>query len=431
MDFKQLKNKFIENGCGKLYIKELAPNDNSKNQVYLGGSFDILNIFPLLTINTSSAGDWKRERFKAEIKFAWIDEEEIYDAPTSQLILYPKYPEVRFSGFLRGCKGAPSELMNSRLEGRILFLSVSSEGKVLGYVSSPDSEVSNTYKSLSNLRDYGVFKTFELIQSKSELLKELKRINSLNWIKSKRLDKYYNVLPCNSTNCGGYTLEAELGITPNGYSEPDFLGWEIKQYNVRSFLKLYSAIITLITPEPTGGIYYEDGVSSFIHKYGYLDKKGRKNRFNFGGIHKSGITQNLTGLRLELIGYDHQNKKIRNSDGRISLLDRNDNEAASWDFASLIKHWNRKHNQACYVPSQSDTFEYRKYRYGNLLLLATGADFYLFLNLMKNGLIYYDPGIKLEIKNGKEKIKRRSQFRINTKSLKLLYKNFEVIDLNS
>jgi hypothetical protein len=106
-------------------------------------------------------------------------------------------------------------------------------------------------------------------------------------------------------------------------------------------------------------------------------------------------------------------------------------EAASWDFASLIKHWNRKHNQACYVPSQSDTFEYRKYRYGNLLLLATGADFYLFLNLMKNGLIYYDPGIKLEIKNGKEKIKRRSQFRINTKSLKLLYKNFEVIDLNS
>jgi hypothetical protein len=31
-----------------------------------------------------------------------------------------------------------------------------------------------------------------------------------------------------SSNCGGYTLEAELGATPNGYSEPDFMGWEIK-----------------------------------------------------------------------------------------------------------------------------------------------------------------------------------------------------------
>jgi len=28
------------------------------------------------------------------------------------------------------------------------------------------------------------------------------------------------------SNRGGYTLEAELGITPNGYSEPDFMGWE-------------------------------------------------------------------------------------------------------------------------------------------------------------------------------------------------------------
>lgn len=30
-------------------------------------------------------------------------------------------------------------------------------------------------------------------------------------------------------------LEAELGIAKNSSSDPDFLGWEIKQYNVANF----------------------------------------------------------------------------------------------------------------------------------------------------------------------------------------------------
>ncbi|MEO0062747.1 MAG: hypothetical protein RLZZ08_1307, partial [Pseudomonadota bacterium] len=34
-----------------------------------------------------------------------------------------------------------------------------------------------------------------------------------------------------------YTLEAELGITPNGIAEPDFQGWEVKQYGVRDFVR--------------------------------------------------------------------------------------------------------------------------------------------------------------------------------------------------
>ncbi len=33
-------------------------------------------------------------------------------------------------------------------------------------------------------------------------------------------------------------LEAELGVTPNGYSEPDFMGWEIKQFGVKKFDKI-------------------------------------------------------------------------------------------------------------------------------------------------------------------------------------------------
>ena len=50
MNLKNLKSLFIDNGCTKIYIKKLSPNDNSKNQVYFGGSFDILNILPISEI---------------------------------------------------------------------------------------------------------------------------------------------------------------------------------------------------------------------------------------------------------------------------------------------------------------------------------------------------------------------------------------------
>jgi hypothetical protein len=112
MNLERLKSLYSDNGCLKIYVKRLAPNDNSKNQVYLGGSFDILNILPISEISTDSSGDWERERFKAKLKFSWIAEDgNLYSAPNSQLILYPKYPEVRFSGFLLGCENPPSDLM--------------------------------------------------------------------------------------------------------------------------------------------------------------------------------------------------------------------------------------------------------------------------------------------------------------------------------
>ena len=97
MNLTQLKTIFSANGCQKIYVKVLSPNDNSKNQVYFSGSFDILNILPITEITNEAAGDWNKERFKAKINFSWIgDDGNLYVAPKSQLILYPKYPEVRF-----------------------------------------------------------------------------------------------------------------------------------------------------------------------------------------------------------------------------------------------------------------------------------------------------------------------------------------------
>ena len=263
------------------------------------------------------------------------------------------------------------------------------------------------------------------------LLNELLRIYQLGWITSKRLDSIGNILPCRSPNCGGYTLEAELGITPNGYSEPDFMGWEVKQFGVKKFENIKSSVITLMTPEPTDGIYRTQGTEYFIKNYGYADKMGRKDRMNFGGVHKTGVRHHLTDLEMQLVGFDQQSGKIRNTNGRIALIDKNDNEAASWSFASMLLHWNRKHNKACYVPSLSETTGDRKYKYGNNIILGTGTDFQLFLGEMAKGNIYYDPGIKMENISTKPKIKKRSQFRIKSQFLPNLYKTNEIIDITN
>lgn len=433
MNLKNLQSLFTDNGCQKIYVKQLSPNDNSKNQVYLGGSFEILNILPLAAIQTEAAGNWKRERFKASIHFSWIgDDCNLYPAPQSQLILYPKYPEVRFSGFLAKCENPPSELMTQRLSNRLLFLAVAKNGTVLGYVSSPTSTITKEFESTKTTSDLGVFKVIELYpiaNNKHKLLTELRRIHLLNWITSKRLDSKGNVLPCISSNCGGYTLEAELGITPNGYSEPDYLGWEVKQFGVKKFELMNNSVITLMTPEPTSGYYVHKGVEAFIRKYGYDDVAGREDRKNFGGIHKVGEQHARTKLKLELIGFDSYSGKIRSADGRIALLDSKENEAASWSFATLLLHWNRKHNQACYVPSISSTLPFRKYMYGDKIILGSGTDFQLFLIQMFKGNIYYDPGIKLENASTNPKTKRRSQFRMRSVHLNNLYNKSEIVQL--
>jgi hypothetical protein len=56
-----------QHGATRIYVKKLAPNDNSKNQIYLGGDFSALNILPHQKIVTDAneiAGS-KHDRAKA------------------------------------------------------------------------------------------------------------------------------------------------------------------------------------------------------------------------------------------------------------------------------------------------------------------------------------------------------------------------------
>src|SRR5690606_5992623 len=118
------------NGVTQLLAKELAPNDNSKNQPYLGGDFQALSILPVGDLKPERT-EKGRETIKGPLDFWWLQPDGTAEnAPGAQMILYPQYPEIRLSGFLRGTRRAPNELMNSRLEGRILFLGITPTARI-------------------------------------------------------------------------------------------------------------------------------------------------------------------------------------------------------------------------------------------------------------------------------------------------------------
>lgn len=434
-----LKENMLKNGVKKLFVKYLSPNDNSKNQVYLGGSFDVLNVFPfdeIITVTDRKLS--KRDRYKASLKFYWIDgnnRKEI--APHAQLILYPKYPEVRFSGFLQNCRHAPSEKMKTRENKRLLFLGITNDGEIIGHVCGAQNPIRNEIDSIKQEKE-GVFKEIlftvsnQSINAKQDLIQNLKRINSLGWITSARLNSSGVKIPCRSSNCGGYTLEYLFGITPNGYAEPDYMGWELKQHSVRDLNKPSSGgAITLMTPEPTGGFYKTQGVEDFIRTYGYKDRNGRIDRLNFGGIYRVNKKTEITGLKTILNGYSLNSNKLDNINGGLLFLDQHDNIAAEWSFSALLKIWNRKHAKAVFIPSKRRMNPEQQYHYGHLVELGEGTDFFKFLNAMIKGAVYLDPALKMEnISSNKPKIKRRNQFRINPNKLNNLYHTFSTVNLN-
>lgn len=424
-------------GATRIYAKSLAPNDNSKNQVYLGGDFSALNIIPHGNIYTDDAdvAGAVRDRAKAAVDFYWLDEAGRHHAPNTGLILYPKYPEVRMSGFLSGCKAAPAAVMRVRDEGRVLFLGMTQQGEVLGYAATADDPVTAEL----NAHDWpviGVFLELPLTLAQAEsprdqLLNELRRIWQLQWIASQKLGADGAKAPYSARNGGGYTLEAELGITPNGYAEPDFMGWEIKQYGVRDFTSFRpKSPVTLMTPEPTGGIYRTEGVAAFMKRFGYPDQAGKPDRFNFGGRYDCKRAHHaLTGLRMILTGYDEATGKITDLDGGLALINAADEIAASWTFKGMMAHWNRKHAQAAYVPSLFRTPP-PEYSYGAQVLLCEQTDFLLFLRAFSAGKVYYDPAVKVEnASSAAPEIKRRSQFRVGHADLTELYQRHENVQL--
>ena len=413
-------------------FKRLAPNDNSKNQIYLGGNYSVLQLLPFGKVYTDeSRKDSKRDRFKADLPFFWLDGQgQLFPAPKAQLILYPKYPEVRMSGFLMGAEYAPSRYLGSRDEGRVLLLGITDDRRIIGHVIGADNPVTRELEAYDSEDVFNVvFKDEADASTKQQLLDKLREIHDMGWVDSCKLDKSGDAQSYKAQNGGGYTLEALLGVLPNGLNEPDYLGWEVKQHNCKLDKPLSGGAITLMTPEPTGGFYKDAGVIDFVRAFGYPDTKGREDRYNLGGVHKFGERQARTELTLKLVGYDAASNKIKDINGGITLVSDKGEAAAIWHYSNLLEKWNRKHSQAVYVPSVKQNTGNIQYHYGHVVALGMGTDFGKFLQAMAAKSVYYDPGIKVENMSTKPKPKKRSQFRIRPSLIPELYDEMELVDL--
>lgn len=428
----QLRELMRRRGVSRLLVKFLSPNDNSKNQIYFGGDLGVVNILPAGEPQPATSGSLGEPIFKAPLEFSWLDVSgHAFAAPHAQLILYPQYPEVRFSGFLRGAEWAPSAHLTVRDEGRVLLLGIGATNAIVGYVAGPESSIAKELQSPKPKEQLGIFHIVAMrplpaaSDSRARLLSELCRIHRSGWIQAWRLQQDGGRKPCNGTNCIGVTLESELGILSNGRADPDFEGWEVKAHSVANLNRPGSGAVTLMTPEPTAGFYRDNGVEAFVRRYGYPDKLGRPDRLNFGGVHVAGVKHRSTGLTLMLDGFDHATETLLRADGSLALVDDRGIVAAAWPFAKLLAHWQRKHTRAAYFPGKRSTGPLRAYAYGGDVMLCEGTDFLRLLVAIADGRVYYDPGIKLENASGTPVMKRRSQLRIKMSNVRQLYHTAE------
>jgi MvaI/BcnI restriction endonuclease family len=430
MDLKTILKSFSKNGVCEVFIKVLSPNDNSKNQIYLG-SEKFIHILPALSTSQNVQISQKTKArnfiFINHLQFFWINETGVHYAPNTKIIFYPQYPEVRLSGFLSGCDDGPNDLIGERNDiPRVLFLgndnNGNSFGRVLRLTRALRNEIIQNCDSLDENSE-GVFFRKELYKKRSlnALCTALRAIVNLGWIDSCKLKEGVKE-PYKAVNGGGYTLEAHLGISPNGNAEPDYMGWEVKQH------KFDKKVITLMTPDPDKGFAAEEGTEKLVQKYGYIPRDGKKDRKNFGGVYRNGDEyHHLTKVKLVLTGF--KNGKITSQNGQVALIDKRGVIVAAWTFEKIMAHWTRKHYKAVYVPS--DKRPYRKknqYKYLNTISIGINSRFVQFLTLLEEGRIYLDPALNIQKnENGKMKPKTRYQFRVHKDDLKDLYDEFKEV----
>jgi hypothetical protein len=425
--------KMRELGANRILFKLLSSNDNSKNQIYLGRSFDVLRVLPHEELKADGITK-KGPVFKAPLKLAWLTslhDPSLTPAPNTQLILYPQYPEVRMSGFLRGSHNAPRHLLQAptRQERfdredtpRCLILGICEEGVVIAYLADWESDIRYDAIERINQRDASVVASifYELApkidQNKQVLLNRLKAITQLGAISS-RLQSKTGSKNYKAENGAGYTLESLFEITPNGRSEPDFLGWELKCHR--------NSPVTLMTPEPDKGLYKND-LDKFFELYG----RCRPGRRDFNGRYRTGIRSTKSGLTLQMPGYDPIKGKLIDPYGSLELVNDAGEVAAGWSFEKLLSHWAKKHAQTAYIPyskHKSSIGDDISYKFGPSATLCQGADPLLFLAALYDGTIYYDPGInkKFDPSTLKWSQKKRSQFRTSFRTIEKLYSHCE------
>lgn len=437
-------------GCEQLYVKELAWNHDSKRQIYLTSDLSAFNIFPNRIeydppMPRGLEATRKRKRNEDEgrifghLDLSWISTDGTTSpAREAKIIYYPQYPEVRLSGFLRGVRNLPAKYLREKsgevYHNRLLFLGITAQDRVIAFLAVGHDDLREAlwripgYSQDAGLNPVPLFPADE--SPRQRLLSRLRAIHEKGWISGARLSAE-GVVPCRAPNAVGYTLEAELGVSPNGTNAPDFMGWEVKAHTVPRFEATENKVVTVFTPEPDLGVYHDQGVLEFLRRWGYADRAGREDRWNFGGIHRVGEVSQLTGLTLSLSGFRPGSPGRIEPDGWLALLAPDGEMAAGWSFTKLIDCWRQKHAAAVYVPAvRMETADGYAFRYGTEALLCEDTDFLKVLEVLTEGLLYLDPAVKaLRWSSGSPEIKRRNQFRIKMQHVPRLYRKAETVSL--
>jgi hypothetical protein len=422
----QLVTLFRGQGVRTAYVKWLsAKQDNSKNQIWLGGGLEgITNLFPArLQARSASESRGKRKsnvgapKLEALLDFAWLGGNgDRSDAPHTRIIDYFQYPEVRLSGFLKGSDG-PDALRRDRQAEygrRILVMGTAADGKVVAVVlTERDDPLVAAFPELPLAARAGVLRTLIIDgapdASPAQLLYEqVSAVVRGGWHRS-QINRGGVITPFKGAQGGGYTLEALLGVAANGNKAPDLHGYEIKSYS--------GSRISLMTPTPDLGYQGQHSFREFMERWARPGDKDDGSR-RFTGLHRVGTTNARTGLTMQLRGYDRKEDRFGDpADIAVELVHHESGEvAAGWSLEKLGNCWNAKHANALYIAldRRTDADGNAEYRYAERWLIGRGTDVWRLLRAIDRGVVFYDPADSIYVDKGP---KVRSQWRINASDL--------------
>jgi hypothetical protein len=463
LSLSNLKSLFVSTGAERLFLLRLAPNDNSKNQIYLGGKPDDFHPIPTGTWKTlpgnSQKGDSSVPRFilQAPLSLWWLDVDGVAShAPSAKVILYPQYGrhgEFRLSGFLERCERRPSTLFNGprrREPGRVLFLGVTNDRRVLGFAAGRDATAAREIQVEAPIQTIGVLgvkddrgqwglaagsdataakgpgvespiQTIGALEElslparppsvlpASALLTVIGDIHRQGWMPSEILLSSGVRRACVGRQSIGQTLLCALGVPADGRDVPDYKGWEVKSFTVQGFQRKANKAVSLMTNEPTGGFYARHGVAKFLKKYGWPSKTN-EDRLSFTGPFRLNKQNQKKPFRFVLEGYEPLSGKYTDLSGGLRLYAMDGEVIAEWNFARLMEHWHDKHNNAVYVPAvKAPKGLPLQFWYGPRVHLAAGNPFNKFLDALIAGAIYYDPAPEIIVSSGK--VRGRNQLR--------------------
>ena len=438
-------------GATSIWVKRLVPNNNSKQQVYLGSDPSDLSFLPLGTPSYTPTKSRKRKAgapvIQIPVPWRWVTPQGEFEAPDTGLCYYPQYPEVRLSGFLRGCRNGPSELMSETKrgheDGRFLFFGPAKTGNmasahVVGLVVGAAAPAARYVLGMDSFargqvcpipsekqREPGDFSTLE-----HALLNLMgKRIIPWRLRNDGTIQKPYT-----APNAPGFTLEAELGVGENAIPGPDFDVWELKAVKQNSLERRQNHRVTLFTPQPDHGWIKGHNQTEFVLKYGHIqtrDGNGNPTSYYFTtkDFNRPGEHKAYAQLDMTLTGFTDE--KHFDPEGMIALTDVETGDLiAGWSYLKLLEHWQRKHNRAAYVPYlRDDSGNSTHVEFGPLVTLGISTSFGLFLQAFKNGKVIYDPGDKATLINDGWHAHSRSQFRIDLKDIGAIYHSVKELDI--